>query len=273
MLKLLKHEFRATGRIMVPAFGIVLLLSLMSKLSASAFLLPDCSGSGSSFFSLLGGLIIAAYFIAIIGLTITGYIYMIVRFWKNLMGDEGYLTLTLPVSVHQHIWAKLIPATVWMALAGLVIITSMLILVPRDFPLTYYLDTILGVFKDVIVRYDIPAAGIAAAIVGLSILGVIAGYLMCYACIALGHSFANNRLVWSIVIFIGVQFVGNLLGGLPIFDSVLDPISLSTELEAGGDALAVIWRAIGMGYATTLLRGALFYCVTAYCLKHRLNLD
>ena len=38
---------------------------------------------------------------------------MVVRFRNNLMTDEGYLMFTLPVSVHQLLWSKLLVSMLW----------------------------------------------------------------------------------------------------------------------------------------------------------------
>ena len=38
---------------------------------------------------------------------------LIVRYYRNLYGDEGYLMNTLPVTPAQHVWAKLICAFLW----------------------------------------------------------------------------------------------------------------------------------------------------------------
>ena len=32
---------------------------------------------------------------------------------SNLLGDEGHVMFTLPVSIHQHIWAKTLVAVFW----------------------------------------------------------------------------------------------------------------------------------------------------------------
>ena len=51
-------------------------------------------------------------------------VVMIQRFYKNVLGDEGYLTLTLPVNVHEILWSKLIVSFVWFLATGLIAIAS-----------------------------------------------------------------------------------------------------------------------------------------------------
>ena len=47
--------------------------------------------------------------------------FLIQRFYKNLLRDEGYLMLTLPASVHQQVWSKLIVSSVWFIITGVVV--------------------------------------------------------------------------------------------------------------------------------------------------------
>ena len=51
----------------------------------------------------------------IVAVGIAAFVLMINRFYKNLLQDEGYVMMTLPVCVHQQIWSKLIVSTVWFA--------------------------------------------------------------------------------------------------------------------------------------------------------------
>ena len=108
--KLLKHEFRATGRIMLPLFGILLLVSVGANFSSRGMLNSD-----SSLLRTLGTIFIMLFIVGIFAVGIISFVLMINRFYKNLLQDEGYVMMTLPVCVHQQIWSKLIVSTVWFA--------------------------------------------------------------------------------------------------------------------------------------------------------------
>ena len=114
--KLLKHEFRATGRVMLPLFLIVLGTAVGANLSVRVLM-----ETSNKVLNLLGGLMIAAFAVAIFGVCIMSMVVMVRRFYKNLLQDEGYVMMTLPVSVHQHIWSKLIVSAVWFALTLIVV--------------------------------------------------------------------------------------------------------------------------------------------------------
>ena len=120
--KLLKHEFRATARVMGPLFLIVLALALTANLSLH-FLLD----ARTFFPNLMGGLLMVAFFVGMAGLAVMSVVLMVNRFRKNLMGDEGYVMFTLPVSGHQLVWSKIIVSTVWFIAAAIVEALAMLV--------------------------------------------------------------------------------------------------------------------------------------------------
>ncbi len=120
--KLLKHEFRATGRIMLPMYLILLVTAVGSNLAGRGML-----DGRYHILNILGVLIVTAFGIAICGALLMSFVLMIQRFYKNLLQDEGYLMFTLPASVHQHIWSKLIVSSVWFIVTVLAIIAASLV--------------------------------------------------------------------------------------------------------------------------------------------------
>ena len=109
--KLLKHEFRATGRTMLPLYLILLATSIGANFSTRGLLETDYQ-----VLDILGGLLVMAFAVAIVAVCVMSMVVMVQRFYKNLLQDEGYVMMTLPVSVHQQVWSKLIVSAVWFAL-------------------------------------------------------------------------------------------------------------------------------------------------------------
>ena len=111
--KLLRHEFRATGRILLPLY---LLLFVTAGMFHVSMLLRDNERIGDDWAAKVFSIVsISAFCVAIIGISILAVALMIYRFYKNLMTDEGYLMFTLPVTTHQIIISKLIVPLVWSA--------------------------------------------------------------------------------------------------------------------------------------------------------------
>ena len=122
--KLIKYEFRATGRICLPLFGALLLAACISRLFESLrFETPMVIGIIVSIF-----LIVAVFVIVLI--------VTLIRFYRNLLTNEGYLMFTLPVTVDSLIWSKLIVAFVWHILSLVVVFTAILIMSVTDLNLS-----------------------------------------------------------------------------------------------------------------------------------------
>ena len=107
--KLIKHEFRATGRLMAPLFGAMLLLAVFVRVSDLILSAADVP----VFFEALNSLLLIVYVLAILSVTVFSTVLMIKRFHQNFLTDEGYLMFTLPTSVHSLLWSKLITAALF----------------------------------------------------------------------------------------------------------------------------------------------------------------
>ena len=64
--KLIKHEFRATGRLMAPLFGALLLLAVFVRVSDLILSAADAP----VFFEALNALLLVVYVLAILGVTV-----------------------------------------------------------------------------------------------------------------------------------------------------------------------------------------------------------
>ena len=84
--KLLKYELKATGRIFLPLFLALLLFAGINRFTLS----PDEFDAPAMISMIM-------YIIIMVGMFVMTFIMMIQRFYKNLLSDEGYLMLTLPV--------------------------------------------------------------------------------------------------------------------------------------------------------------------------------
>ena len=109
--KLLRHEFRATGRILLPLY--LLLFVTAGLFHVSMRLLEDERIAYGWPVKVFSGISTTAFIVAIIGVSVLAGVLMVYRFYKNLMTDEGYLMFTLPVTTHQIIASKLIVTLVW----------------------------------------------------------------------------------------------------------------------------------------------------------------
>ena len=196
--KLMKYEFRATAIYFLPIYVV---LVLVSGLRYVVSLISQKFSNGFSAFS--GFSLSAIYLLLALGLAITTFIVIIIRFYKNLLGTEGYLMFTLPVSVEQTILAKLIPSVVWFfgsCVLGMLTIAPAMGLRFNDNPFTMFTGIRLG---------DVPEILLAV----LMVIGSIAGtFLFYYLCMCIGQMFNSHRFLASAGAYIVIQTVLQILG-------------------------------------------------------------
>ena len=284
--KLLKYEFRATGRIMLPVY---------------ALLLVSCGGC-TLFGRLLGRYpestvlsVVQTVFATLFGVTTFGMllltlVLMVYRLYKNLMTDEGYLMFTLPVSRSQLIWSKLLVALVWSVLSTVLAALAWMAeisVVGRE----NVFSLIAQGLRSLRQHLSGNLTGCAAALVVLCLVSCLVSFLKFYAAISLGHSFSNHKFAWSVAFFFILQFASQLVGGLllsvvfyigfgivtqtigSIFASVGIQININPDLWTNLPVVQVFsslaWAAAGV----SALLGAAYYVLTLLMLKKRLNLQ
>lgn len=263
--KLLRHEFRATGRNMLPVY---------------ALLLVSCGGC-TLFGRLLGRYpestvlsVVQTVFATLFGVTTFGMlltlVLMVYRFYKNLMTDEGYLMFTLPVSRSQLIWSKLLVALVWSVLSTVLAALAWMAeisVVGRE----NVFSLIAQGLRSLRQHLSGNLTGCAAALVVLCLVSCLVSFLKFYAAISLGHSFSNHKVLLSVVFYIGFGIVTQTIG--TIFASVGIQIDISPDFWSSLPVTQVFsslaWAAAGV----SALLGAAYYVLTLLMLKKRLNLQ
>ena len=103
--KLLKYEFKATARTYGGMYLALLAASVLFGGSVWRW-----NGTNSDAYSTLVGLMSLVYTAVIIGTVVVTIMTIVQRFYRNLLGREGYLMHTLPVTETQLVTSKLTPA-------------------------------------------------------------------------------------------------------------------------------------------------------------------
>ena len=274
--KLMKHEFRATARIMLPVMGAMVALALLANLS-----IRGLAGNLSDvpMLRILFVLIIIFFGVAVVATAVMSLVIMVSRFYRNLLKDEGYLMFTLPVSVHELIWSKLIVSLVWFLGTGLLIFLVMALMalnlshtnlkmILEQFPSW---SEILGWLDETGIRGQV-ITFLVQAVLG-TLIGIFAACLHFYASMALGHMFSKDKVLLSIVFFVGISFAFNLMemgyGFVGFGLSDLENLEMSNGREGLAFVSTVIWHGIGL----SAVQAAVMYLATYLGLKKGLNLE
>lgn len=278
---LMKHEFRATGRKMLPMLGILTLLGLLANLSLR--ILEQGFRGGLVTFLLV--LFIIAFFVGITVAWVMALVVMISRFYRNLLGDEGYLMFTLPTDTHALIWSKLIVSTVWFLLTSLLTVLLIFLTVANvshmsadDFGAAFYgFGEVLDMLRSLGVK-DSTLVLLGAELILSAVLSCLGTCLHFYAAMSLGQMAANRKALFSVLAFIGISLVFQILGGI-FFSGVSRSGSLDLVISQIEDLaqtapgmFRVANRGIGSGMLLSVLQSAVLYVVTALSLKKKLNL-
>lgn len=268
LTKLLKHEFRATARIMGPLYLVLLAVALGFNFSAR---LMD---SGNFVLNMLAALVVMAYVVAITAVFIVAFILMLQRFYKNLLGDEGYIMFTLPASVHQHVWSKLIVSAVWFIATGVVVFLSVFVAAFNVSFLTDLASVFPKLFQQMTAYYAVNGTVFALELLALMLAACMSFSLQFYAALAAGHSFANHKMALSVAFFFVFQFVVQMAGAIVLVlldEGPLHQFLLTLDFQLTGVA-AVHFTMVAL-LLLTVIYGAIFYIVTTITLKKRLNLE
>ena len=196
--KLLKYEVKSTARIFLPLYAVLLAFAGINRLLQ----LVSSSPEQLSFSSITYGISMFIYILLIAGVLVMTLIMMIQRFYKNLLGDEGYLMFTLPVATMSHIISKLLIAMLWTFLSSIVAGLSIFII---SYQHTCSLDAIrtgLSIASDFIRQY-LGAAGFFE-IPLIILVSTAANITLVYAAMALGHLFNKHKLLASFGMYIGL---------------------------------------------------------------------
>ena len=239
---LVRYEFKNVNKWYLALYGAVLALSVIIGLQASAIKILPSQDQESIMLVfqafIFGGLIIT--------MSISTLILIIRRFKGSVYERQGYLTLTLPVSEHQIILAKLLGAFLWSLLSAVVFILSIYIFLVTVDPQiidAYMIRYFFGHYLDSI---------------GLSLISYIfntlAGILCIYLSISIGQLFNEYRTALAVVAYIVIQ-------------TILGFITLNLRIDFDYN-----WM-ISFEILKDLILSLVFYLGTYYILKNKVNLQ
>ena len=186
-------------------------------------------------------------------------IFLIIKRFKGSVYDrQGYLTLTLPVSEHHIITAKLIGAFIWSIVSTTVLAISAFIVLTLTAPDWFATSDVIP-----FIETHLPQL----SLMGVSfLLNTISGILCIYLAISIGQLFNEYRTALSIVAYIGIQIV---VGFIELFYRS-NPGFYFPSTTGGADQFQ-------MGIIMTILEEVIliviYYLGTYHILKNKVNLQ
>jgi len=258
--KLIKHEFLATSSFLFPAYAGAIIFALLNRW----MLVPTDLETGGVFDAALHSLLALLYTVSVFTVLLLTVAQIVRRFYSNVLGVEGYVTHTLPLTLDGLIFGKLIPASAWTLVGLLVIGVSAQIMPPGSGVVEFFpfdLELLFTFFRHegIILVLSI-ATGIATLC--MTILSI-------YSALTIGHLMRKGRLLWAILIFMGMGFgLSSLFMTVLTIVSQIGPIT-HILAEGGTAAETVAFTTVLIG---TVLQVIAHYAITRGLLRHRLNL-
>ena len=254
--KLMKYELKSLLKGLLPLYGAILAVALINAVMASF-------GIGNSIDGLPQVTAMLLYFGLCVAVAVVTFLAIIQRFYKGLLGQEGYLMFTLPVPTWQLTLSKLLGAVITTILSGIVGMLSILLLGSLEINWGMFFRD----FADIFPHWTLDATLFVIELIVLMLVGVAAMILEIYVAIALGHLANKHRIAMSFVWFVVLQTVLSFLTGLSAMALSYWPFFpvFYVNLSAHG----MMWMMI----LPCLIEAAVFYFGTTWILKNKLNLE
>ena len=251
--KLLKYELPAMGRRLLP---------LYAAWAATAIFLgvaTQMSSSKSDFASVISILLYTAIATAIMVMTV---VMIIQRYSNSLLGDEAYFNQVLPVSMAAHIGNKLISATIWTVVTGIVaLITILLAFLGGGFVVGF--DSFQSSYINVPDKFWLYVFEFML----LMIAGIVKTIMQIYAAVTIGHQAQNHTTLASIGAYIGVLMFEGMVGR-----AMIGIIPSFNRVMYSSDGFFEFTQVFIPGFLAAAAFSALYFFICRYLMEKKLNL-
>ncbi len=256
--KLMKYEWQATWRLLLPANLLIVVMTFFACM-AIRLNLGDIKNEGIVFAAVM---ILVTYVGSMFVVMIGTAIYLIYRFYTSTYGDQGYLLHTLPVDKHHIVIAKVAVSTAWILLSSFLMYLSILFIFASEKGVIPELVDSMRVLAEEMSGRPSLFAGVMT--ITAFVVSVLARVLKVTACLSLGQLSANHKLLMSFAYYFGIYFLQQILRSF--YYLLLGMINRRFDTYYYGQTWEVTLLA-GLVYTVV------FYAVTWYTMDKQLNLD
>ena len=212
-------------------------------------------------------------------------VFIINRFYKGLLGNEGYLMFTLPVTSTAHIASKALTSMIFSVASAIVALLSgvllMAVLTPPNF------SDVAQAFQEAgrYLRVNPLPAGTGWVIAEFAVYMLIAAavtILQIYTAISIGHLAKKNRGWFALLAYVGISIAFSIIMNgcmsLLLQSDAFPNVLLNWEfcLDDTGwhvQGVGMMASALGIYIGLDLLVGTGFFFATRAILSKRLNLE
>ncbi len=270
LTKLLKYEFKATARGILPIYAALLGFALIVRIFVT-----NNTIIGNAFLSNLFKTLSAFLYGATLGAMVVATLLLIIqRFYKNLLGDEGYLMHTLPVSTNKNIMSKLISSTIWCCFSIIIGILSIIILFStKDFLFSFFSE-FSNLMSECFLRFKFCIILVIIEIIIATLLQFASNIILIYSSISIGHLLPKMKVLGSFAAYLALNVALSTVVYsfmkvyffIPYLQTFFDNLALNSPITFFHVVMLIL-------IAINLIQIIIFYILTHYILKNKLNLE
>lgn len=251
---LVRYEFKNVNKWYLALYAAVLVLSALIGIQAQTYNNLPVKESKPVLLIFLatvfGGLMIT--------LGISTLFLIIKRFKGSVYDRQGYLTLTLPVSEHHIITAKLVGAFIWSIVSTAILVISAFIVLTLTAPDWFATSDLIP-----FIETHLPQIFLT----GISfLLNTISGILCIYLAISIGQLFNEYRTALAVAAYIGIQIV---IGFIELSFNLSSNFYVNSLVGLNDN----FYMGAGIAIVEELIFIAIFYLGTYYILRNKVNLQ
>lgn len=258
--KLIKHEFKATAKLLIPLYLILLFLTIMDRIVLRLNIFRGA-------LSVIPGFITFFYVLSIIAVVAVTFLFMIIRFYKNLMTDEGYLMFTLPVKSYQLINSKLIVSFIWIVASVLAVVASLYIVIATPSRMDSLLIFLNALRAEINHGFGSYTTLLIIEFFAMIIIGLVNAMLTIYVSIAVGQLMNAHKLIGAIAAYIGISTIIQIISTIGIF--IIGHFYENTFTDLRSIPLYVM----PISMFLIMLLSVIYYWVMDYIFRKKLNLE
>ena len=232
--KVIKYEFKHSARTLLPLYGVLLVLGLLTGLSVNKNkydkILSSIIANNSYEYNAYGqeaakGFVTGLLFFAVVVLTVTVSVITIVglarRFKQSMLGEEAYLNLSLPLTIGEQLWGRFIMNFLWLLCCGVVICASFLLCFLRmDLPqLFQQLRDSIPEMNQALMQQNLSLAKVTGLISLMTLVSCLWLITVIYVVNAISHLFKNNKGLVKFLAIIVILWINAKTASMFSFDS------------------------------------------------------
>jgi len=204
--KLIKYDLKANRNVFLLMYAVLMATAVGTRISFIDWI--SHFDEISMAVSVIGSVLMFSYVIALIAINVICIVLIVRRFYTHLFGSEGYLTFTLPVSVEEHFFSKVLSAVIIYVVTLLAQGVSIVILCVGvfDIEITREIFNVLGqIFGNII-----PVGDMIAQLI-INVVATFSALLMIYFSICVGQMVNRHRVISAVVVYFGLNALLNVI--------------------------------------------------------------